>query len=93
MTRLPTDHSVYYNSRRVFLDQTRTAWFAPAGKIRVDMGPKFRDWLQAQGCEISGLPFGTAQGLVTDRVGVAPGYQWLEFEDDALATMFQLKWA
>jgi hypothetical protein len=90
MTRLPTDHSVYYNSRRVFLDQNRIAWFAPAGKIRVDMGPKFRDWLQAQGCEIS-RP--SVDGLVTDSLGVAPGYQWLEFEDDALATMFMLRWS
>ena len=90
MTRLPTNHPVYYNSRRIFMDQNRGPWFVPAGRIRDNLGPKFRDWLQAQGCRISG-PDGDR--LVTDTLGIAPGYHWLEFDNDADATWFALKYS
>ena len=89
MTRLPTNHPVYYNSRRIFTDQNRSDWFVPAGRIRDNLGPKFRDWLQAQGCRISEPD----ENLVVDTLGIAPGYHWLEFDNDADATWFALKYS
>lgn len=90
MTRLPTNHPVYYNSRRIFTDQNRSDWFVPAGIVRPDLSPKFRDWLQAQGCRISEPD---QDRLVTDTLGIAPGYHWLEFDNDADATVFALKYS
>jgi len=90
MTRLPTNHPVYYNSRSIFTDQNKSHWFVSLSSARPDLSPKFRDWLQAQGCRIS-EPDGDR--LVTDTLGIAPGYHWLEFDNDADATGFVLKYS
>ena len=71
------------------MDQNKGPWFVPAGRIRDNLGPKFRDWLQAQGCRISEPD----EKLVTDTLGIAPGYHWLEFDNDADATVFALKYS
>jgi hypothetical protein len=85
MTRLPTNNSVYYNSRYSFLRQNRDDWHTT-----FTLGDLFHKWLLSQGCRIVGPD---KEGLLADSVGIVQGYHWLEFEDDALATVFVLRWS
>ena len=72
------------------MEQNKTdPWFMTVGRIRSKLNPNFQDWLQAQGCRISEPD----EKLVTDTLGIAPGYHWLEFDNDADATVFALKYS
>ena len=52
---------------------------------------QFRKWLAEQGCKIV-LPEGQPTQLVFDSLGVSPGYHVFEFEREADATMFVLRY-
>lgn len=51
---------------------------------------EFRRWLASQGARIKP---DDGRRLVTDILGVAPGYDFFEFEDERLASLFVLKWS
>jgi hypothetical protein len=50
----------------------------------------YSEWLKEQGAIIVTDEFET---LLRTTLGVAPGYDFFEFENDSDATMFVLRWA
>ncbi len=51
---------------------------------------EFHRWLASQGARIK--PF-DERSLITDILGVSPGYDLIEFQDERLASLFVLKWS
>jgi hypothetical protein len=51
---------------------------------------EFHRWLASQGARIKP---DDEHSLVTDVLGVSPGYDTIEFEDERLASLFVLKWS
>lgn len=51
---------------------------------------EFHRWLASQGARIKP---DDEHSLITDILGVSPGYDTLEFEDERLASLFVLKWS
>lgn len=56
-----------------------------------DLYTHFRTWLKEQGVTLVAFKFKDDLRL-TDTLGVAPGYDYFQFENDQDAVMFLLKW-
>jgi hypothetical protein len=88
LTHLPTDHA-YYQARNAFLN---LYWTKSIGKPSyTPLVEEFSAWLAQQGAVIT--KHDDKQYLVTDSVGVSPGYDTLSFSDPAQATWFALRWS
>jgi hypothetical protein len=51
---------------------------------------EYSEWLKEQGAIIV---TDESETLIRTTLGVAPGYDFFEFENDSAATMFVLRWA
>ena len=86
MIRLPTDQ-LYYNTR---------IWFAANIVNSLPNDPQswidtYKIWLADQGATIK-KPQSVSPRIV-DGLGISPGYDQFEFENDVDATVFILRWS
>jgi hypothetical protein len=87
MTYIETDRYIYYAVKKYFaqniidsLPNDQKVWQS-----------EFRKWLRDQGCEIVDTDKKTM--MVSDGLGVIPGYDRLAFQNDADALVFRLRWS
>lgn len=91
MILVPTDDPIYFNTRRWFRNKLISFDPRVMGEIGdFDVYFRYKHWLAKQGAQIIKHPNRT---LITDWLGVAPGYDKFEFQREQDATMFILRWS
>lgn len=87
---ISTDHVVYRNARNYWLRNLGDPIIDIYGSTTTRRRALFEVWLEEQGCKIKEHDHDTM--LVTDSLGVVPGWDVLYFEKDSDATWFLLRW-
>lgn len=85
MTYLPTE-DIYYNTQVYF---RKNCWSNMPNDDRV-WAERYRKWLAEQGCVIVHY---SETNLITNSLGIAPGFHYFAFEKSEDATLFKLRWS